>query len=88
MNFMRIYNVNEKKLELNWDNLLDDIFCQVDTFVQDAVKLGAKVVCGGQRSSFGKTFYEPTLLQDVTPDMLCVREEVFGPVAGIQKYDI
>lgn len=50
------------------------------------MKQGAKVVRGGQRSSLGKTFYEPTLLQDVSPDMLCVKEEIFGPVAGVQKY--
>ncbi|XP_060583953.1 succinate-semialdehyde dehydrogenase, mitochondrial-like [Ruditapes philippinarum] len=59
---------------------------KVETFVQDAVKQGAKVVCGGERSSLGQTFYEPTLLQDVTPDMLCAREEIFGPVAGVQKF--
>lgn len=59
---------------------------KVDSFVQDAVKQGAKVVRGGQKSSAGQTFYEPTLLQDVTPDMLCAREEIFGPVAGVQKF--
>ncbi|KAL4225791.1 Succinate-semialdehyde dehydrogenase [Mactra antiquata] len=59
---------------------------KVDSFVQDAVKQGAKVIRGGQRSSAGQTFYEPTLLQDVNSNMLVVKEEIFGPVAGVQKF--
>ena len=47
---------------------------------------GAKVVRGGQKSKAGASFYEPTLIRDVTSNMQCSREEIFGPVAGIAKY--
>lgn len=57
----------------------------MDSIVQDALSNGAKVVRGGQRSKLGETFYEPTLLQDVTSNMQCSREEIFGPVAGVAK---
>lgn len=59
---------------------------KVSSLVEDAVKQGAKVVRGGKRSSVGPTFYEPTLIQDIKADMMCAREEIFGPVAGIQKF--
>lgn len=59
---------------------------KVSHLVEDAVKHGAKVVRGGKKSYLGASFYEPTLLQDVKDDMLCAREEIFGPVAGIQKF--
>ena len=58
---------------------------QVDSFVQDAMSQGAKVVKGGKRNPLGDTFYEPTLLTDVNTNMLCVKEEIFGPVVGIMK---
>lgn len=57
----------------------------MDSIVQDALSNGAKVVRGGQRSKLGETFYEPTLLQDVTSNMQCSREEIFGPIAGVAK---
>ena len=53
--------------------------------MQEAVSQGAKVVRGAKRSECGENFYVPTLLQDVTMNMLCAKEEIFGPVAGIQK---
>ncbi len=46
---------------------------------------GAKVVLGGKRHQLGGSFFEPTILTDVSADMLCVREEIFGPVAPIIK---
>ena len=55
----------------------------MDEHVQDAVKKGAKVVLGGEKK--GGNFYSPTLLQDVTLDMKCAQEEIFGPVAAIHK---
>ncbi|XP_052279043.1 succinate-semialdehyde dehydrogenase, mitochondrial-like [Dreissena polymorpha] len=59
---------------------------KVDSFVEDARKQGANVHVGGQRSSLGDTFYEPTLLSGVTSDMLVSKEEIFGPVVGIAKF--
>lgn len=53
--------------------------------MKDAVSKGAKVVLGGKRHELGGSFFEPTVLTDVNTDMLCVREEIFGPVAPIIK---
>jgi len=55
--------------------------------VADAVKRGAKLLCGGKRSDLGPLFYEPTVLADVPPDALIFREETFGPVAAIAPFD-
>ena len=50
---------------------------------------GASLVTGGERRSTGSTryFYAPTLLTDVTPDMLIYREETFGPIAPVIVFD-
>ncbi|GMH10648.1 hypothetical protein Nepgr_012489 [Nepenthes gracilis] len=56
---------------------------KVESFVQDAISKGAKVVLGGKRHSLGKTFYEPTIVTNVRSEMLISREEVFGPVAPL-----
>ena len=49
----------------------------------DATKLGARVAAGGKRHALGGTFYEPTLITGVTPQMKVFREETFGPVAPL-----
>lgn len=54
--------------------------------VADAVAKGAKLLCGGKRHKLGGTFYEPTVLAGVTPDMDIYREETFGPVAAITSF--
>lgn len=58
----------------------------MDSLVNDAVCMGAKVVLGGLRDARGDNFYQPTLLTDVTTTMRCAQEEIFGPVATIMKY--
>ena len=58
---------------------------QVKAIVEDARSRGADVPLGGQPSSRGGTFYEPTLLTNVTADMRCSQEEIFGPVCPIIK---
>jgi succinate-semialdehyde dehydrogenase/glutarate-semialdehyde dehydrogenase len=55
-------------------------------FVGDAVAQGAKVATGGQRSSLGSCFIEPTLLTHVNDDMRVFREEIFGPVAPLFRF--
>jgi succinate-semialdehyde dehydrogenase/glutarate-semialdehyde dehydrogenase len=64
---------------------------KVDRQVKDAVEKGAKLLCGGNRLlSNGLdrgTFYAPTVLADVRPDMLIYRQETFGPVAPIIAFD-
>eukprot|EP00568_Trieres_chinensis_P012915 CAMPEP_0183294788 /NCGR_PEP_ID=MMETSP0160_2-20130417/2979_1 /TAXON_ID=2839 ORGANISM="Odontella Sinensis, Strain Grunow 1884" /NCGR_SAMPLE_ID=MMETSP0160_2 /ASSEMBLY_ACC=CAM_ASM_000250 /LENGTH=630 /DNA_ID=CAMNT_0025456157 /DNA_START=52 /DNA_END=1944 /DNA_ORIENTATION=- len=58
----------------------------IQELVDDAVKKGATVQCGGKRNtSLDGQFYEPTVLSDVTPEMRISREEVFGPVMCICK---
>lgn len=59
---------------------------KVEEHVQDAVNKGARVVIGGQRHALGGTFYEPTVLADVTTDMRITREETFGPVAPLFRF--
>lgn len=59
---------------------------KVESHVADAVALGARVLTGGKRHALGGTFFEPTVLADVTPAMRCAREETFGPVAPLFKF--
>jgi len=54
--------------------------------VADALEKGANVVCGGKRSDLGHTFYEPTILTGITPDMRMASEEIFGPVAPLYRF--
>jgi len=63
-----------------------DAVKKVEEHVADATSHGARVVTGGKRHPLGGTFYEPTVLADVTPDMLIFREETFGPVAPLIKF--
>ena len=73
---------------VNVGPLIDDAALKkVETHVADAIALGAKVLTGGKRvQTPGGNFYEPTLLADATPQMLCSREETFGPVAPVFKF--
>ncbi|XP_067913044.1 succinate-semialdehyde dehydrogenase, mitochondrial isoform X2 [Heterodontus francisci] len=59
---------------------------KVESHISDAVSRGACIVTGGKRHSSGATFFEPTLLSNVTTDMLCVQEETFGPLAPVLKF--
>jgi succinate-semialdehyde dehydrogenase / glutarate-semialdehyde dehydrogenase len=57
---------------------------KVEVHVADALAKGARIVVGGTR--IGDRFYSPTVLADVTSDMLCSREETFGPVAPVFRF--
>ncbi|MAG97911.1 MAG: succinate-semialdehyde dehydrogenase (NADP(+)) [Rhodospirillaceae bacterium] len=59
---------------------------KVERLVADALAKGARLMIGGNRHSLGGTYYEPTVLSDVTPEMDITREEVFGPVAAIMRF--
>jgi len=59
---------------------------KVEELVADALSKGARIVTGGVRHAAGGTFYEPTLLADVTSDMRLAQEEVFGPVAPLFRF--
>ena len=59
---------------------------KVEELVADAVGKGARVVCGGKAHALGQTFFEPTILAEVTPAMRVAREEIFGPVAPLFRF--
>lgn len=56
---------------------------RIDTMVKDAVSKGARVLTGGKMLKDKGYFYAPTILDNVTPEMMVAREEVFGPVAPV-----
>ncbi len=60
---------------------------KVENHVRDAVERGAKVLIGGKRHALGGTFFEPTVLTGVTPQMRIAREETFGPVAPVFRFN-
>jgi succinate-semialdehyde dehydrogenase/glutarate-semialdehyde dehydrogenase len=59
---------------------------KVEEHIADAVKKGARIIAGGKRHPLGGTFFEPTILADVTPQMAVAREETFGPVAPLFRF--
>jgi len=60
---------------------------KVESHIQDAVAKGARVVVGGGRHSNGGNFFEPTVLTGVTPEMIVSREETFGPLAPVYRFE-
>ncbi|SPL69499.1 NAD-dependent succinate-semialdehyde dehydrogenase [Acinetobacter stercoris] len=66
--------INEKAVE------------KIQEHIQDAVSKGAKIVLGGKRHALGHTFFEPTVLADVTADMIVAKDETFGPLAPVFKF--
>jgi succinate-semialdehyde dehydrogenase/glutarate-semialdehyde dehydrogenase len=72
--------------------LIDDrAVVKVRSHVDDAVERGATLRCGGEVTAAGpgtaQRFFQPTVLADVTDDMLISTEETFGPIAGISVFD-
>jgi succinate-semialdehyde dehydrogenase/glutarate-semialdehyde dehydrogenase len=59
----------------------------VEEHLQDALAKGARVVQGGKRHALGGTFFEPTVLTGVTPKMMLAREETFGPIAPLFRFE-
>lgn len=59
---------------------------KVTEHIADAVSKGARVAIGGKPHVLGGTFFEPTVLTEVTPEMLVAREETFGPVAPLFRF--
>jgi succinate-semialdehyde dehydrogenase/glutarate-semialdehyde dehydrogenase len=59
---------------------------KVERHIADALAKGATLALGGKRHALGGTFFEPTILTGVTRDMLCAREETFGPVAPLFRF--
>ncbi len=59
---------------------------KVEELIADAVAKGARVVTGGKRHALGRSFFEPTIVADVTPAMRMAKEEIFGPVAPLFRF--
>ncbi len=59
---------------------------KVEEHISDAVAKGARVLIGGARHELGGTFFQPTLMVDVSPRMMVAREETFGPVAPLFRF--
>ncbi|MYZ45757.1 NAD-dependent succinate-semialdehyde dehydrogenase [Schauerella aestuarii] len=60
---------------------------KVQSHIKDATEKGAKVVAGGKPHALGGTYFQPTVVRDVTQDMQFAVEETFGPVAPLFKFD-
>jgi succinate-semialdehyde dehydrogenase / glutarate-semialdehyde dehydrogenase len=65
----------------------ENALAKVEEHLKDALSKGARVAQGGRRHALGGTFFEPTVLTDVTPKMLVAREETFGPVAPLFRFE-
>ena len=59
---------------------------KVEEHIADAVAKGGRVLLGGKRHALGHSFFEPTVIADVTPAMLVAREETFGPMAPLFRF--
>ncbi len=60
---------------------------KVEAHIADATAKGARIVVGGRRHPLGGTFFAPTVLTEVTPDMRVSREETFGPLAPLYRFE-
>jgi succinate-semialdehyde dehydrogenase / glutarate-semialdehyde dehydrogenase len=60
---------------------------KVEEHIADAVSKGGQIAHGGKRHALGGTFFQPTVVTNVTSDMLMAREETFGPVAPLFRFD-
>jgi len=68
--------------------LIDDRAVEkVESHIADATAKGATVLVGGKRHALGGRFFEPTILTGVTPEMAVAREETFGPVAPLFRFE-
>ena len=65
----------------------EDAVEKVEEHIADVLAGGGKVVTGGKRHALGGTFFEPTVVTGVTPDMKVANEETFGPLAPLFKFD-
>jgi succinate-semialdehyde dehydrogenase/glutarate-semialdehyde dehydrogenase len=68
--------------------LIDDAAVEkVESHIRDAQSKGARILVGGHRHVLGGRFFEPTILTEVTPQMAVAREETFGPVAPLFRFN-
>ncbi len=60
---------------------------KVEEHIADATRKGGKVIAGGHRHALGGTFFEPTVIRDMTPDMIVARDETFGPLSPLFRFE-
>jgi succinate-semialdehyde dehydrogenase/glutarate-semialdehyde dehydrogenase len=60
---------------------------KVEGFVADALKKGGRLVTGGGRHALGGTFFEPTVIADAKPEMRFSKEEIFGPISPVYRFE-
>ena len=60
---------------------------KVESHIADALAKGANLVVGGSRHALGRTFFQPTLLTGATPEMMLAKEETFGPLAAVFRFE-
>lgn len=60
---------------------------KVEAHLQDALDKGGRLITGGKRHALGGNWFEPTVVADVTADMACAREETFGPLAPVFRFE-
>lgn len=60
---------------------------KVEAHVKDAISKGGQIMLGGKRHALGGTFYEPTVMVNITSEMAVAKEETFGPLAPLFRFD-
>ncbi|GGP20315.1 NADP-dependent succinate-semialdehyde dehydrogenase [Silvimonas iriomotensis] len=65
----------------------ENAVAKVEEHIADAVAKGAQVILGGKRHPLGQSFFEPTVITGVTPAMKVAKEETFGPMAPLFKFE-
>jgi succinate-semialdehyde dehydrogenase/glutarate-semialdehyde dehydrogenase len=84
---MRLRVGNALQGEVDQGPLIDVAAVEkVEEHIADAVGKGARVLAGGNRHALGQTFFEPTVLSEVKPSMNVAREETFGPLAPLFRF--
>ena len=85
--------VQKLKLGNGWEEgvtqgplISEQAILKVEEHLRDAIHKGAKIICGGNRHSLGKTFFEPTVILGIDSSMKIAKEETFGPISGIQVF--
>jgi succinate-semialdehyde dehydrogenase/glutarate-semialdehyde dehydrogenase len=76
----KVYDAFAEKLRVAVEQL------KVESYIEDALAKGARIVTGGKRHALGHGFFEPTVLADVTPAMKVARDETFGPLAPLFRF--
>ena len=60
---------------------------KIEEHIADATGKGGKVIAGGHRHALGGTFFQPTVIRDMTPDMIVARDETFGPLSPLFRFE-